>query len=123
MAALCVLRRHSQQTRTGLSACCHAQVHDGYPAGNFLLRARQQVYIAYDPVTRLVKANTSDIYPLIGSVQSVPPPSAGARRLTQSSAFYQFTLRYVVRNVFIGDLLAVRPGCGCGCAGYACASC
>ena len=91
-------------------------MHDGYPAGDFLLRPRQQVYIAYDPVTRLVKANTSDIYPLIGSVQSVPPPSAGARRLTQSSAFYQFTLQYVVPNVFIGDLLAVRPGCGCGCA-------
>ena len=92
-------------------------MHDGYPAGDFLLRPRQQVYIAYDPVTRLVKANTSDIYPLIGSVQSVPPPSAGARRLTQSSAFYQFTLQYVVPNVFIGDLLAVRPGRGCGCAG------
>ncbi len=86
-------------------------MHDGYPSDAFLLRLRQQVYIAYDPVTRLVKANTSDIYPLIGSVTSVPPPSAGARRLLQGGAFYQFTLQYVVPNVFIGDLLAVRSAC------------
>ncbi|KAK9826470.1 hypothetical protein WJX81_002682 [Elliptochloris bilobata] len=84
------------------------QVHDGYPADDFLLRLRQQVYIAFDPVTRLIKANTSDIYPLIGSVQKVPPPPSGRRLAQASPAAFQFTLQYIVPNVFVGDLLAER---------------
>lgn len=85
-----------------------AQVHDGYPTDDFLLKLRQQIYIAFDPVTRLVKANTTDIYPLIGSVQRVPTPQFGRRLLQGTPATYQFTLQYLVPNVFVGDLLAVR---------------
>ena len=82
-------------------------MHNGYPTDDFLLANRQLVFIAFDPTTRLILPNVTDIYPLIGSV--IPAPYGGGRRLLQNGpATYQFSLAYIVPNVAVGDLIAVR---------------
>jgi len=91
----------------------HAQVHNGYPTDDFLLANRQLVFIAFDPTTRRILPNVTDIYPLIGSV--IPAPYGGGRRLLQNGpATYQFSLAYIVPNVAVGDLIAVRRRVGRG---------
>lgn len=71
-----------------------AQVHDGYPT-SFVTDVYQSLCVAWDPVTRLPRRNSSDIYPGYGQTVAL-----GGRD-------FQMNFGYLVQNVYTGDYITV----------------
>lgn len=69
-------------------------MQDGYPT-DYVTAPYQPLCVAWDPVTRLPKRNSSDIYPSYGETVAL-----GGRD-------FQFTFHYYIQNTNIGDYITV----------------
>ena len=69
-------------------------MQDGYPT-YYVAEDYQALCVAWDPVTRLLKRNTSDIYPLPGETVEL------------TSTTFQFSFGSVISNVDVGDYITV----------------
>lgn len=70
------------------------QVQDGYPT-SYVTDVYQSLCVAWDPVSRLPRRNSSDIYPGYG--QTVPLGGSN----------FQMNFGYLISNVFTGDYITV----------------
>lgn len=76
------------------------QVQDGYPT-NYVTQYYQALCVPWNPVTRLPKQNTSDIYPTPGQTTSL------------GGSNFQFNFNYNNFGISVGDYITVR-GLHCG---------
>jgi hypothetical protein len=70
-------------------------VQDGFPTDRVLTAQGRVLAIAFDPATRLVRANTTDAYPLVA-------PGADGRT-------FNFSFPFAIPGVSVGDAVVVRP--------------
>ena len=71
------------------------QVQNGFPSDRILIGQGRVLAIVFDPVTRLLRGNTTEAYPVVAD-------SGDNRTFT---FYYPFELP----NVAVGDAVAVRP--------------
>ena len=76
------------------------QVQDGYPT-NYVTQYYQALCVPWNPVTRLPKQNTSDIYPTPGQTTSL------------GGSNFQFNFNYNNFGISVGDYITVRPPLWC----------
>lgn len=75
----------------------HLQVQNGFPSDRILTRQGRVLAIVFDPVTRLLRDNTTEAYPVVAD--------SGDNRT------FTFAFPFELPNVAVGDAVAVRRAC------------
>ena len=73
------------------------QVQNGFPTERILTGQGRVLAIVFDPVTRLLRGNTTEAYPVVAD--------SGDNRT------FTFSYPFELPNVAVGDAVVVRPAC------------
>lgn len=73
------------------------QVQNGFPTERILTGQGRVLAIVFDPVTRLLRGNTTEAYPVVAD--------------SGDNHTFTFSYPFELPNVAVGDAVVVRPAC------------